>query len=58
MEVHDSMIPLIPRDLEEEYSHLVKKAGVDLWHDYFGYIDNGFNGKGVPMKIDGKQFAK
>jgi DNA polymerase I-like protein with 3'-5' exonuclease and polymerase domains len=58
MEVHDSGIALIPRDLQEEFSHLVKKAGVDLWHDYFGYIDNGFNGKGVPMKIDGKQFAK
>jgi DNA polymerase I-like protein with 3'-5' exonuclease and polymerase domains len=52
MEVHDSAINLIPRDLEEEFSHLVKKAGVDLWRDYFGYINGG-----VPMKVDGKEFA-
>jgi hypothetical protein len=30
MEVHDSAINLIPRDLEEEFSHLVKKAGCGL----------------------------
>lgn len=53
MEVHDSAITLIPRDLEAEFSHAVKKQGIDLWRDYFGYI-----GKGVPMKVDGKEFAK
>jgi DNA polymerase I-like protein with 3'-5' exonuclease and polymerase domains len=53
MEVHDSAINLIPADLEEEFSYLVKKAGVDLWRDYFGYINGG-----VPMKVDGKPFAE
>jgi DNA polymerase-1 len=57
MEVHDSAITLIPQDLQEEFSFLVKKAGISLWHDYFGYIENGFNGRGVPMLIDGKEFA-
>lgn len=53
MEVHDSGIALIPWDIKEEFSYLVKKSGVDLWRDYFGYINGG-----VPMKVDGKQFAK
>lgn len=53
MQVHDSLIFLLPRDIEEEFSHLVKKQGVDLWRDFFGYI-----GKGVPMKVDGKEFGK
>jgi DNA polymerase I-like protein with 3'-5' exonuclease and polymerase domains len=53
MEVHDSAINLIPRDLEEEFSYLVKKQGVDLWRDFFGYINGG-----VPMKVDGKAFAE
>jgi DNA polymerase I-like protein with 3'-5' exonuclease and polymerase domains len=53
MEVHDSAITLIPKDREEEFSFRVKKQGCDLWRDYFGYINGG-----VPMKIDGKEFAK
>jgi DNA polymerase I-like protein with 3'-5' exonuclease and polymerase domains len=53
MQVHDSAINLIPADLEEEFSYLVKKQGVDLWRDYFGWINGG-----VPMKVDGKRFAK
>lgn len=53
MEVHDSAICLIPRDLEPEFSRRVKKQGIDLWRDFFGYI-----GRGVPMEVDGKEFAK
>jgi DNA polymerase I-like protein with 3'-5' exonuclease and polymerase domains len=53
MQVHDSAINLIPMDLEEEFSYLVKKSGVDLWRDFFGYINGG-----VPMKVDGKPFAE
>lgn len=53
MQVHDSAINLIPLDLEEEFSHQVKKAGIDLWRDFFGWINGG-----VPMKVDGKRFAE